>query len=343
MFYLPWLNFRKVSFLSLVKQTILRHWRGILSAFMVAFSATFIAEHYGGPVMLYALLLGIAFNFLSQVSTCADGIHFTSSVLLRVGVACLGVRLSWTQLYALGLAPIIMVSSGVLLTMLIGCFFAKRLGLRREFGMLSGGAVAICGASAAMALASILPKYKHLKRDTILTVAVVTSLSTIAMISYPLLVNMLGLSDHAAILFLGGTIHDVAQVVGAGYIISDPVGEGATYIKLLRVSLLSPAVMAISLATQPTRQVGWKVLKLPLFLVVFFLLVIGNSFGVFSGNMISIIEQTSRWCLVAAIAALGMNTQLKEIVDAGWRPSGLIVMETLFLAGLVLGFIVFLF
>src|SRR6185312_7645057 len=118
--------------------------------------------------------------------------------------------------------------------------------LSSVFGVLSGGAVAICGASAALAIASVLPRSDTRERDTILAVVSVTALSTIAMILYPVFAISIGLDHRHAGVFIGGTIHDVAQVVGAGYTISNETGDIATYVKLLRVAMLLPAAFTIS-------------------------------------------------------------------------------------------------
>ena len=135
---------------------------------------------------------------------------------------------------------------GVATTIVVGFLLARRLGLSPMFGVLSGGAVAICGASAALAIASVLPPSDTRERDTILTVVSVTALSTLAMILYPVFATSIGLDHKQAGIFIGGTIHDVAQVVGAGYSISNETGDIATYVKLLRVAMLLPAVFAIS-------------------------------------------------------------------------------------------------
>jgi uncharacterized membrane protein YadS len=121
------------------------------------------------------------------------------------------------------------------------------LNLPREFGILAGGAVAICGASAALAVSSVLPKSETLEQNTILVIIGVATLSSLAMIGYPILAAQLGLADISAGLFFGGSIHDVAQVLGAGYAISEDAGEVATVTKLLRVALLFPIVSLIAL------------------------------------------------------------------------------------------------
>ena len=101
--------------------------------------------------------------------------------------------------------------------MLCGLAVGRRLGMTRAQRVLSGGAVAICGASAALAISAVLPREKEGDRFTLMVVVTVTVMSTLAMIAYPLVAQALRLPPELAGLFLGGTIHDVAQVVGAGY------------------------------------------------------------------------------------------------------------------------------
>ena len=315
---------------------------GVLVSLIIAVAATFLSEHYGGPVMLFALLLGMAFYFLSQQGPCAAGIEFASKRVLRVAVGLLGAQITISEILKLGPTPVIMVIGAVTLTILFGAVGARVAGLSRPFGILTSGAVAICGASAALAISSVLPKGENHERDTVFTVIGVTALSTIAMIVYPLVIALFHL-DHAAIgVFLGGTIHDVAQVVGAGFTVSEETGNVATFTKLLRVAMLLPVVVTLSVlfrahnSTKAGRQ-------LPGFLVVFALLVVVNSLGVIPVPALAAVKSVSRWCLVTAIAALGMKTSLKAMAEVGGRAVALIVAETVFLAILVLVIVVWRF
>ena len=234
-----------------------------------------------------------------------------------------------------------MVVAGVTTTLLVGLLLARLFGLSRAFGALSGGSVGICGASAALAIASVLPKTKESERDVILAVVVVTGLSTLAMIFYPMLVSAIGLDHQRAGLFLGGTIHDVAQVVGAGYMISQQTGDVATYVKLLRVAMLLPVVASIAFVIARSRigtgagQTRARV-PIPTFLFGFAALVGLNSLGVLPKPAVSAASEISRWCLVVAISALGMKTSFKALIAAGWRPIAAMVLETLWIGGLVL-------
>jgi uncharacterized integral membrane protein (TIGR00698 family) len=311
---------------------------GVLVAGTLGIGATWLSEHYTAPVMLYALLFGMAFHFLHEEGRCIPGIEFTSKAILRMGVALLGARITIDQILGLGIGPIVIVILGVATTIGFGWVMAKVLGLRPAFGVLSGGSVAICGASAALAIASVLPKTREDERDAILTVVTVTALSTIAMIVYPMLVAVMGMDNTMAGIFLGGTIHDVAQVVGAGYAVSTETGDVATYVKLLRVCLLLPVVFAIAMVLRKRAQTGGAsgFTPVPTFLLGFAVLVLARSFGLLPPLVVDGAATVSRWCLVAAIAALGMKTSFKSLLAVGWRPVGLMVAETLWIGALVL-------
>ncbi len=288
--------------------------------------------------MLYALLIGMAFNFLADDERFAAGIRFASRNILRFGVALLGIRITVGDVVDLGWPVTALVAAGVGATIMFGWLIGRACGLKNDHSILSAGAVAICGASAALAISSVLPDHKDRERNTILTVASVTALSTVAMVLYPVFVSYLHFSNSTAGVFLGATIHDVAQVVGAGYIISDETGEISTLVKLMRVSLLVPVVIAISLVVRKRKTDGTKREPLlPWFLVAFVALVIVNSAGWVPADAHAVLTPVSGWCLLTAVAALGVKTSLKALVDVGPGPVAAMVLQTLFLAVFALG------
>ncbi|MBT3629282.1 MAG: putative sulfate exporter family transporter, partial [Rhodospirillaceae bacterium] len=284
---------------------------------------------------------GMAFFYLSKNPNASAGIQFGSRTVLRLGVALLGARITLAQIIELGPAPILIVIGSIILTILFGRFVATLLKLERGMGLLTAGATAICGASAALAISAVMPKHDKLERDTIFTVIAVTALSTLAMIIYPLIVDAIGFDNTEKGIFIGATIHDVAQVVGAGYMVSDETGDVATFTKLLRVAMLAPVVLifALVVARWGRGQVGstrGARAGLPWFLVAFVVIVAINSIGVIPAPVQDGMVVMSRWCLVIAIAGLGMKSSFQEMSVLGWRPIALVVIETLFLAGLVL-------
>ena len=313
---------------------------GLCVVILVAITAQFLAEHYGAPAMLMALLLGIAVHFLAEDGPCVPGIQFASSTLLRIGVFLLGARINVELLSMLGLELISLVVAAVITTILFAWGFAKLLKQNWYFAILTGGAVAICGASAAIAIAAVLPKNNQSEQNLTFTILCVTVLSTVAMIAYPLIAQFLHLDLISTGVFLGGTIHDVAQVVGAGFSISEETGEFATVVKLIRVSMLAPVVLVISilvrLNTEPSEKVGKKAPIIPVFVLGFLALATINSFGFLSQEVIEIANNTSRFALLIAISAVGMKTSLKRILNVGSQAIFLLIVETLFIASFVL-------
>ena len=309
---------------------------GLAIAAVVGIAATFLSLHYKASAMLFALLLGMALNFLAEEGKCLPGIQFAASVVLRTGVALLGLRITIAQVMALGWATVALVVASVALTILAGIALARFMKLGSALGTLTGGAVAICGASAALAIASILPRHANAERDASFTVIGVTALSTLAMIVYPIVAGALSLGPHASGIFIGATVHDVAQVVGAGYSISQDAGDTATIVKLLRVAMLLPVCLVVGLALHVRgSQAAHAAPVLPWFAVVFALLVLLASTGWVPAPVIDAGSAFSRWCLVTAIAAIGMKTSLKSLVDMGLKPVMLMVLETVLLAAMI--------
>jgi len=315
-----------------LRATMGRLMPGIAVSFTVAAAATFLSEHYGAPVMLFALLLGMALHFLAADPKCAPGIEFTARRLLRWGIALLGARITFAQISGLGAGPIALVMICLVATIGFGVLIARLLGRRWTFGVLTGGAVAICGASAALAISAVLPKDRDHEQHTLFTVIAVTSLSTVAMILYPIIFTALGFDTGEIGVLLGATIHDVAQVVGAGYAVSDETGDIATYVKLLRVAMLPVVVIGLAvLATRSGSSDGTPV-PWPLFTLAFVAILFANSFGLIPPVIATLMVDTSRWFLVAAIAALGIKTSLQAMFALGPVNLAVVVAETVFLA-----------
>ena len=312
---------------------------GVLVCGVIALAASFLSEHYGGPQLLYALLIGLAFHFIHSHPQVKPGIDFCGRTALRVGVALLGARITLAQVAKLGAGSALLMVAAVTLTIVLGVWLARLLKRPREEGLLSGGAVAICGASAALAIASVLPQTPRNERFTLLTVVGVTVLSTLAMVLYPFVLHLLSMPAEPAGIFLGGTIHDVAQVVAAGMMLGPQAGDTATVVKLFRVMLLMPAVFIIAMLYRgraAAQAEGEKVPLLPGFLLAFIALVLLSSMGLVSPPLAHVAGDASRALLVTAIAAAGVKTSFEQLLQLGWQPVLMLVGETLFIAVLVL-------
>ena len=310
------------------------HWSGLILCQVVAIAALSLSDHYKMPPFLLALLLGMALNSLSKGNVCGPGINFTARQVLRVGVALLGLRITLDQVTTLGWQPLLMVILSVGCTLCLGVWVARLMGLASNSGWMAGAAVAICGASAAMAVAAALPPHPQKDSSALHIVVAVSILSTGAMLIYPLLANELGLQGSNAGIFLGATIHDVAQVIGAGYALSPQTGDIATVVKLARVAMLAPIVAIVVLLHryEASPISGIRPPLIPIFLIGFCAAVAIVSLGWLNPALIQLGREVSQLFVTSAMAAIGMKTHLPDVLTSGWKQILLMAFLSLFLA-----------
>ena len=279
------------------------------------------------PAMVIALLIGIALNPVARRPLFQVGIGFCLKTILRWAVALLGLRIALGEIAALGPSAALPVVVSMAVTVASGLLLARVLGQRPAYGALAGAATAVCGASAALATSIVLPDYKGKEADVAFVVVAVNALSTVAMVLYPLLCAALGFDPQLTGVMLGSTIHDVAQVVGAGYAVSEPAGNTAVIVKLFRVFLLFPVVLLIGWAFA-RRSVASDAARIPfpVFALVFVALCVLNSIMMSIGAAAPVFAQikaplieASTWGLLIAIGALGLGTSLPGIAALGWR------------------------
>lgn len=299
-----------------------------------ALAAPFVARVFPIPAIVIALLIGVALNRFAERTLFKPGMIFCVKTLLRWAVALLGVRVSLGEIAALGFGTAVVVVAGMIVTILSGFFFARRLGQNDFYGALAGAGTAVCGASATLATATVLPQYQGKEADIAFVVVAVNALSTVAMVLYPPLCVWLGFSAQDTGVMLGGTIHDVAQVVGAGYSVSDMVGNSAVIVKLFRVFLLLPVVMGIGFWF--ARGASSAKVPVPVFAFGFLALCIVNSFapaipelaGIYA-SLKALLVTLSNWGLLIAIGALGLSTSFSAILALGWRHVATVTGTTL--------------
>jgi uncharacterized integral membrane protein (TIGR00698 family) len=321
--------------------TVRRNIPGLLLSSLVAVAAAttapFIAVLLPIPAMVIALILGIALNPLARRPTFQPGIVFCLKILLRWAVALLGLRIALGDIAALGWTTAALIIVTMSITLGAGFLFARLFALEPGYGALAGAGTAVCGASATLATSIVLPDYKGKETDVAFVVVAVNALSTFAMVLYPLLCVWLGFGARTAGVMLGGTIHDVAQVVGAGYAVSDTTGNTAVIVKLFRVFLMLPMVLVIGwlFARQAVATAAAKI-PIPVFALVFVALCVLNSIAAawpaavpLFGHIKAPLIEASTWGLLIAISALGLGTSLTAIAALGWRHVATVTGTTL--------------
>jgi uncharacterized integral membrane protein (TIGR00698 family) len=279
------------------------------------------------PAMVLALLIGIALFPVAAKPVCRPGLVFCSKVLLRWAVACLGVRVALADIASLGVAVATLVIAAMAATIAAGFWLARALGQSPGYGALTGAATAVCGASATLATATAIPHYPGKEADVAFVVVAVNTLATGAMLLYPLICAHLGFDAQMTGVMLGGTIHDVAQVVGAGYAVSEPVGNVAVIVKLFRVFLLLPVVLGIGwYFTRLGTAQRYARVPVPVFALAFLALCLVNSVAPYVPAAAPLYAPAkaalgifSTWGLLLAIAALGLDTSPAAVARLGWR------------------------
>ncbi len=313
---------------------------GIAAVLLIAAASQFLATNYGAPVLVFALLLGMAMNFLYRQEHTRAGVDLCATQVLRAGVGLLGAGIAVSDIAAIGVSGLGVLLGGMAITIALGPVLAKMLGLNRDFGLLSSGAVAICGVSAALTLSSVMPKSEEQSKFTLLTVIMVTTIGAIAMVLYPIIVQTLELTPQQAGYFLGGAIHDVSHVAGAGFALSEAVGVEAMTVKMVRVAMLIPIawcfLMLFNRSTGSTQS-----LRPPGFLLVFIALAVVNSLGYIPVNWSATLTDLSKLSFLLAIVALGIKTELNGLVAHGWRPVALVLLQSVLLGGTMLLWAVF--
>lgn len=304
---------------------------GILASAAVAaaahFAAPLIVQVVPVPAMVIALLAGMALNpVVTARPWLQPGMAFCVRTVLRWAVALLGLRIALTDIAGLGPGTAVLVVIAMTVTLCAGFGFARLSGRPAALGALAGAATAVCGASATLATASVVPDYRGKQADVAFVVVGVNALATAAILIYPPLCLLLGFDEQATGVMLGATIHDVAQVVGAGYAVSENAGNAAVIVKLFRVFLLLPVVLAVGWYFSPTGAAHGKAsVPVPVFALVFLALCLVNSVVPHLGGLMpfyspvqGILVEVSAWGLLLAIGALGLGTSLGSVAALGW-------------------------
>jgi uncharacterized integral membrane protein (TIGR00698 family) len=314
---------------------------GLLLAAAVAAASLALAQPLGAllraagvpplPAMVLALVLGVSLNGLAARPLFAEGLGFCAKRLLRVAVALLGLRIAAGDVVALGAGTALLVVAAMAGTLALAVWMGRRLGQEAGAGALAGAATAVCGASATLAAAAALPAWRDKGRDVAFTVVAANAASTLAMLAYPAVAAALGLGARDTGVLLGATIHDMAQVVGSAYAVSPEAGDAAVVVKLFRVLLLLPAVLALgwwfaARGRRPATGGAPAPAAVPGFAVGFLLLCALNSVLPVSGAVGAVwaplraaLVEASSLGLLVAIAALGLGTSVRAILGVGWR------------------------
>ncbi|MCK0127604.1 putative sulfate exporter family transporter [Erythrobacter sp. F6033] len=297
---------------------------GLLVAAVVSLAAAFLSQTYGIPLILAGLLLGLSLSFLSRDTRTHPGLDFASKTVLRGGIALLGLQVTLWQIAELGAAPFAALAIVMIAAIAGGLLMARLVRQPSEAGLLAGGATAICGVSAALALYGVIGQKRVDQGQFAVTLVGISLASAAALSIYPTLAIWLNLTDAQAGFLTGAAIHDVAQAIGGGFAVSDQAGAYATVVKLARVALLAPLVACVALilryrSKSEGAQSDLPSFLLPGFIVLFLAVLTLNSFLEIPQEVQGLGLTASKAMLLLAVTATAMRSRLELLLDSGWR------------------------
>ncbi len=316
---------------------------GLVAAALLAALAVWLADQpwvkntTHVSALLIVILLGMGWRSLIHVGeSLAPGIRVAQRPVLRWAVAGLGFRLSVAELVKIGAPALAVVVVSTSAALVFGWWIARRLGVPEKMGLLLGVGGAICGASAVVAADSVV---QGEKRDSALALGVITLLGTIGIVIYPMLHRVLGLGDFAYGVWDGASLHEMAQVVAAGFGVSEEAARVATVVKLARICLLAPVVFYLSWSLRHRhREAGTaRVSAVPWFLGMFVVFAVLNSSALVPRAWIEIAKSADLWLLCIGMAGVGLQTGFGDLRSAGLRPIAAGAAQWAFLAALSYG------
>lgn len=317
-----------------------REGRGIILSTLVGFISLFLANYTPSAInsVMIALILGIALgNIVAVPKNFESGISYTSSKLLELSIIFLAFSINYSHISKLGTSSFVAVAI-VLFTILILTFvLARKFKCPGSTGWLVGFGTAICGSSAIAALA---PSVSNDKEDVAISMAVVNLYGTLGMIFLPMILLNLGLNAADMGLMIGGSLHSVGNVAGAGYTVGQEAGEAAITIKLARVALLTPGLIFINYLINRKTAQSWKDhFKLPWYLIGFILITIVGTFVTFPESYIASMEFIGKIILTVAMAAIGMKVSFKKLLQSGRKGLSFGLIIFLIQLGLLAAFV----
>ena len=296
--------------------------------------------------MILAIVIGIGFhNLVGTPALAKPGVTFSLRRLLRIAIILLGLQLTITQVVEVGGRGIGIIAATLLATFAFTTWMGRLLGVDRKLAQLIAAGTSICGASAVIATNTVTNAHDE---DDAYAVACVTVFGSVAMFAYPLLPGLLHLDPHAFGLWTGASIHEIAQVVAAAFQDGQKAGEFGTIAKLSRVMMLAPMVIALGFITasnatknDPARGAPSGRPPMPWFVLGFVALVGVNSLTIIPAEATVWIVTVTTFLLSVALAAMGLETDIRKLTAKGFRPALLGALAFLFIASFSLALIKF--
>jgi uncharacterized integral membrane protein (TIGR00698 family) len=290
--------------------------------------------------MIIAILLGIVFhNLVGTPARARAGVVFSLRRILRLAIILLGLQLTAGQVVAVGGTGIAIIVATLVATFTLTKAMGRMLGVERRLAELIAAGTSVCGASAVIATNTVT---RGSDEDVAYAVACVTVFGTLSMFLYPTLGTLLQLDMHHYGLWAGSSIHEIAQVVAAAFQHGREAGDAGTIAKLSRVMLLAPLVMTLGIVAARGGRSGAKAdgkAPMPWFVLGFIAMIGLNSVGVVPAEATHAVTPVTTFLLTMALAAMGLETDIRKLRAKGMRPLALGALSWLFISAFSLALI----
>jgi uncharacterized integral membrane protein (TIGR00698 family) len=294
-------------------------WIGILLSLAIALVGYALGRMIpviGGAVFSIALGLVIA-SIWKRPAVCTSGIKFTSKYILQMAVILLGFEMSISSVLSVGKQSIWVILITITTALLTSFLVGRGLKVDRSLRTLIGVGTAICGGSAIAATSSAIDAEDE---DISYSISTIFLFNIIAVFIFPALGRLLGLSDTGFGLWAGTAINDTSSVVAASYAFSDAAGNFATIVKLTRTLAIVPItlVLAIGHARVSKGENLFSIAKVfPWFVIGFLAAAVIRSLGLIPVELAGGLAWLGKFLIMAAMAAIGLNTNVRNFITAG--------------------------
>lgn len=304
---------------------IKNNYQGFLLSFIIALIASFLGQRFpivGGPV--FGILLGLIIALFPRKHSFEAGIAFTSKKILQYAIVLLGFSMNLFQIFSVGSQSLLIIISTITTALIVSYLISKWLKIPTDISILVGVGSSICGGSA---IAATAPVIKAKGKDIATSISVIFLFNVIAALLFPIFGNVLGLSDIGFGMWAGTAINDTSSVVAAGQTwaashASDVALNYATIVKLTRTLAIIPITLALALyRSKKSSSVSVRLSEtFPWFILFFLLAAIFSTFFDLNESLVTILTTLSKFCITMALVAVGLNTNIVQLIKTGGKP-----------------------
>lgn len=307
---------------------MIKNLNGIIFSLIIAYISMYIANLFTAlhiNPFIIAIFLGVLIaNTIKIPDSFKPGITFTSKKILRFAIILLGFKISINEIMNLGLNSLLVITLSVISCYIFTVWIGQKIGVDKKLSTLLASGTSICGASAIIATNEVI---KADDKDAAISVGIISIVGTFFMILLPIIFYALKLNQNMYSVWVGSSIQEVAQVVGAGFSVNDETGKLSSLIKMSRVTFIVPMTFYLLFTEMKTikketstKKLDLKSLNIPWFVLMFIVVIFINSLNIIPKEIVKTIIYIDNLLLTASMFCLGLGISISKLKEAGRKP-----------------------